>query len=667
MPLLRESKSEIGSPYLLQHADNPVDWWSWGPDALALAQSLDRPIFLSIGYASCHWCHVMAHESFENPEIAALLNGSFVAIKVDREERPDVDALFMAATQTLSGQGGWPMSVFLTPDKRPFMAGTYYPPEDRHGQVGFRRLLLAMDDAWKNQRAAVEEQAEQLSQSSAREVSFLDHLSATGPSFNLGEARSLLREQLLARADDQGGFGAAPKFPRPSFVEALLHFSDDASRACVARTLDAMARGGIYDHLRGGFARYSVDAQWHVPHFEKMLSDQALLARVYFRAHRARPDRPEWRDVALDTLRFVIRDLSYESAFASSLDADADGVEGSHVTWTPAEIQNELLAANLDETLPRILDRYRITTPGLFEGRSIPRLREGEPFVAPTELLASLDALRARRAARPQPARDEKIILEWNAMTASALLQSGDPGFIEIGIALLRSLATSHFAQGAWWRTERCNAYATASDVGWLLDARLDAFEATGDDEHLGEATQLAEYLVEHFWDGDLPSPTTPRVGRGLFSQCDLADDLPVRPKEIFDGATPSAHAVGCRALARLSLASGDERFLFVAERLIELAAPLANTHPEAVVDLVLAASYVNDGVEIVIPGAANELSEHVRSLSMPNTVLVTGNGTSVLLEDREEGFAYVCRRGVCQLPAHDVKTLDDALAEVAL
>jgi uncharacterized protein YyaL (SSP411 family) len=314
-----------------------------------------------------------------------------------------------------------------------------------------------------------------------------------------------------------------------------------------------------------------------------------------------------------------------------------------------------------------MLTRYRISAPGLFEGRSIPRLNEDEPFVTPTNLHGGLEALRDARAARPQPVRDEKIILEWNAMTASALLQSGEPSFVEAALALLRTLSESHFDQGAWWRTDHRNAYATASDLGWLLDARLDAFEATGDDEHLSVATQLAEYLLEHFWDGELPTPIEARAGRGLFSQCDLADDLPVRPKEIFDGATPSAHAVGCRALSRLALASGDERFLFVAERLIELAAPLARSHPDAVVDLVLAAAYVDDGVEIVIPGDANALSEHVRSLSMSHAVLVTGNGSSALLENREAGLAYVCRRGTCQLPARSVEELVDRLAEVGL
>ncbi len=665
MPLLRENKDEIGSPYLRQHADNPVDWWSWGPDAFARAVELDRPIFLSIGYASCHWCHVMAHESFENPEVARLLNDWFVAIKVDREERPDVDALYMAATQAVTGQGGWPMSVFLTPEARPFMAGTYYPPEDRHGQVGFKRLLAAMHDAWTTQRAVVDEQAAELSRASAREVSFIDHLATENPHFDLSAARALLGEDLRAQFDELGGFGGAPKFPRPSFIEALIDATDSRSRYCVERTLEAMSRGGIYDHVRGGFARYSVDAKWHVPHFEKMLSDQALLARTYLRAYQARPEFPQWREVALDTLRFVVRDLGVNGGFASSLDADADGVEGSHVTWTVDEVHQALDAAGLGGHSGDVLARYRITSPGLFEGRSIPRLEDGQPFATPPALSSSLEALREARARRAQPARDEKIILEWNAMFASALLRSGDRQLEGIGRDLLTTLARTHWRNGVWWRTERRNSYATASDVGWLLDANVDAFELTGDHTFLLTATALARYLVEHFWDGEVPSAQSPEQGRGLFSQSDLAADLPVRPKEIFDGATPSAHAVGTRALARLALCSGEDPFLVVAQRLVAVAAPLLVAHPKAVVDLVLAAGFATDGIEVVVPGASNELSEHVRSLSMSHAVLVTGDGPSALFEGRSAGLAYVCRRGVCRLPASTVIELDARLAEV--
>src|ERR1700722_3232105 len=335
MPLLRDVRAELGSAYLLDHVDNPVAWRTWSNDTLDEARQRDLPIFLSIGYAACHWCHVMAHESFEDVAIAKRLNESFVPIKVDREERPDVDALYMAATQLVSGHGGWPMSVFLVPDGRPFMAGTYYPPVERHGQASFTTLLNAMSEAWTNRRDVVEHQAKELSSAIEREVSFIDHLAPYVEALDLAASRQRLRNELVDRFDADGGFGDAPKFPRPSYVEALLAFDDPRARFAVGQTLDAMSRRGLYDHLRGGFARYSVYAQWHVPHFEKMLSDQALLARTYLRAAKAIPEHPEWREVALDTIAFVLSDLALESGFASALDADAGGVEGSHVTWTP--------------------------------------------------------------------------------------------------------------------------------------------------------------------------------------------------------------------------------------------------------------------------------------------------------------------------------------------
>ncbi|MEO9181097.1 MAG: thioredoxin domain-containing protein, partial [Acidimicrobiales bacterium] len=532
--------ASASSAYLRQHAENPVDWRTWGHEALEEAVRLDRPIFLSVGYAACHWCHVMAHESFEDPDVAALLNEFFIPVKVDREERPDVDALYMAATQLLSGHGGWPMSVFLTPDARAFMAGTYYPPVDRHGQVGFTRLLNAMHDAWVNQRGAVEQQAAELQEGIGREVSFIDHLAPYAESLDLSVTRQRLRNELVERVDVDGGFGDAPKFPRPSYAEALIDFDDPESRTVLERTLDAMSRRGLYDHLRGGFARYSVDGTWHVPHFEKMLSDQALLARTYLRAAAVIPEHDEWRDVAFDTIKFVLTDLSLPRGFASSLDADAGGVEGSHVTWTPDEVREALESDGRNDDVLGALTRWRITDPGEFEGRSIPRLANGAMFMTPLSLEEARNALRRTRAARPQPLRDEKVILEWNAMFASALLRSGHPEFKEDGVALLRSLTRTHFANDSWWRTEDQKAYASAGDVAWLLDASLDAFELRGDDEWIVSATALANYLLAHYWDGDVPSSTRPDVGGGVFAQSDLVTDLGLRTKEIFDGATPS-------------------------------------------------------------------------------------------------------------------------------
>jgi hypothetical protein len=662
MPLLREAKDQLGSPYLAQHADNPVDWWSWGLDAFERARELDRPIFLSIGYASCHWCHVMAHESFEDPQVARLLNDSFISVKVDREERPDVDALYMAATQLVSGHGGWPMSVFLLPDGRPFMAGTYYPPQDRHGQVGFSRLLSAMIDAWGHQRDAVTTQASELQAAIEREVSFVDRLATPSGALDLRAARQLLRDEIVARVDEEGGFGDAPKFPRPSYIEALLGF-DGESRSALARTLDAMSRRGLYDHLRGGFARYSVDAQWHVPHFEKMLSDQALLARAYLRAARADPSHPEWRDVALDTLGFVVSDLRVGSGYASSLDADAAGIEGSHITWSVVEVASALRDAGLSGDLGRVLSRWRITDPGLFEGRSIPRLGAGEPFVTPDELRAARDALRAARAQRVQPSRDEKVILEWNAMFASGCLISAEPSLVARGLELLESLPATHFERAAWWRTEHREAHASASDVAWLLDARLDAFETTGEDRWLEGAREIAGYLLSHYWDGEVPTSGSPHVGAGLFSSSDLVADLRIRPKEIFDGATPSSHAVACRALARLALCDADAGMLCVAQRLVELASAMIATHPSAVPDLVSAAGFALEGVEIVVPGEPNELSDHVRLMPMSDSVLITGSGSSPLLGEREAGLAYVCRAGACGLATRSLDELDEQLA----
>jgi uncharacterized protein len=653
------------SAYLRQHAENPVDWWTWDQAALDEAARLDRPIFLSIGYAACHWCHVMAHESFEDPAVAAILNEHFVAIKVDREERPDVDALYMAATQLVSGHGGWPMSVFLVPDGRPFMAGTYYPPVERHGQASFTTLLNAMSEAWTNRRDVVEHQAKELSSAIEREVSFIDHLAPYVETLDLVTVRARLRDELVDRFDADGGFGDAPKFPRPSYVEALLAFDDPRARFAVGQTLDAMSRRGLYDHLRGGFARYSVDAQWHVPHFEKMLSDQALLARTYLRAAKAIPEHPEWREVALDTIAFVLSDLAIDGGFASALDADAGGEEGSHVTWTPDEVGAALAHDGLDGDLEPTLRRWRVESPGAFEGRSIPRLAEAEPFLTPAALTPARESLRRVRAQRAQPGRDEKIILEWNAMFASALFEVREAPYVEQGAALLRSLSRTHFSEGVWWRTESRRAHAGASDVAWMLDAHVDAFEATGDDEWLDVAATLAPYLLEHYWDGELPSTNTPHIGAGIFSRSDLVHDLHARPKEIFDGATPSSHATSCRALARFALCTGDVASLVVAQRLVELAAPLLAQHPGAVPDLVEAAGFALSGVEVVIPGDANDLSAYMDAHYAPRAVLVAGSGSSDLLVERESGVAYVCQAGVCQLPVTSVADLATQLRNV--
>ncbi|HSN02926.1 MAG TPA: thioredoxin domain-containing protein [Acidimicrobiales bacterium] len=664
MPRLRDVKEQLGSPYLRDHADNPVDWWAWGEDALELARSSERPIFLSVGYAACHWCHVMAHESFEDDETAALLNEHFVPIKVDREERPDVDALYMTATQLSSGHGGWPMSVFMLPDGRPFFTGTYFPPNDRPNQVGFPRLLRALANAWQVQRSAVIDQAAELGDALVREVAFVDHLVAHDGELDLDAARGRLRDELIDTLDPDGGFSGAPKFPHPGLVAALIE-ADDTGADAVALTLDAMARRGLYDHVGGGFARYCVDRQWHVPHFEKMLIDQALLARTYANAAR-RYAREDWRDVAVSTLSFVVAELAVPGGYAASLDADAGGLEGGHVTWTPDEVANALRSGGRSEDLSLVLERWTITEAGDLEGRSVPRLGPNEPFLTPKDLAGALDALRDARAQRVQPARDDKVILEWNAQFASACLSLRDTTYRSVALDLLEGLGATHVADGVLYRTQHHGAHATLADVAALADAHLDAFEATGEDLWLRRARESADYLLAHYWDGEVPTAQHPHLGAGVFSSSDLATDLLARPKEIFDGAGPSGHATATRALARLALVDADPDRLAVAQRLVALVATLISQHPRAVSDLVSAARFALDGVEIVVPGPPSELLEHLRLSVVPRSVLITGSNSSPLLDGRQTGAAYLCRGGSCQLPARSVAELSSQLEELA-
>ncbi len=652
------------SAYLRQHATNPVDWWPWGRAALDRARELDRPILLSIGYAACHWCHVMAHESFENADIAEYLNEHFVAIKVDREERPDIDAIYMAATQLVTGHGGWPMTVFLLPDGRPFLAGTYYPPADRPGATGLPRLLHAVRDAWTNERDLVSAQAEQLDAALRRDVSFVDHLVPSSEPIDLDLIRRRLRDELVAQVDESGGFGRAPKFPRPSFVEALLDGGDESATSAADQTLHAMARGGLYDHFGGGFARYSVDDRWRVPHFEKMLSDQALLALCYLRASRV-SSSAEWREVALATLGFVRRELATAEGYASSLDADANGVEGSHITWTPDEVASVLGAEQQTEFIDKALARWQITPSGNLDGRSVPALAVGEPFVTPTSLASAHRALRAARGRRPQPTCDDKVVLEWNAMLARALLASNDRDFVDEGRALLETLHTTHFVAGDWYRIGDRGARATASDLAWLIDADIDAFELGGEDRWLERASEAAAYLLAHHWDGPPPTSGAPVTGNGLFESSDLVTDVLVRTKTLFDGATPSGHAVATRALARLGLITERADLLGAARRLVEMARDVLIHHPTSVPDLVGAAGFALEGVEVVIPGPPNPLSDHVRLKSMRNAVLVTGTGSSPLLAGREPGWAYVCRGSICQMPVRTVDELDQQLHSI--
>ena len=651
-PLVANRLTGASSAYLRQHADQPVDWWPWGAEPFEEARRRDVPVFLSVGYAACHWCHVMAHESFDDPEVADALNRDFVAIKVDREERPDVDAIYMAATVASTGQGGWPMSVFLLPDRRPFLAGTYFPPVDRGGIVGFPTLLHVVSDAWRHRRAEVVTQAEEFSDAVERHVSVADRLAPVPDRIEVPELRRRLRASVAKRITPAGGLGGAPLFPRPSLVLALAE-GEASERASAFRVLDAMSHGGLYDHLDGGFARYCVDDEWRVPHFEKMLSDQSLLAEAYAILGR-RHDVEEWRAVARSTLDFVVRRMEVAGGFASSLDADADGVEGGHVVWSP-DVAAGVLDARPDADAART--RWNLHGSHDINGGWVPRLAPAAPFRTPTELLDVEDALRNQRSLRTQPGRDDKVVLEFNSMLARSLFATGDADDARRGRELLDQLAATHGGT-TWWRTADHGAPATAGDLAWYVDALVSAYEVDGDDRWIDRATVVADYLLDHHWDGERPRAGRPDVGGGVFLSADGVTDVPWRVKDVTDGSVPSSYAITARSLARLALVTGDLDRLSVAQRLVGLLAALAGEQPAAVPDLIEAAGFAFEGVQVVVPGGPHPLTAQVRSLAVPRTVLITGSGRSPLLEGRREGWAYVCVGTRCSLPLADGEAL---------
>jgi uncharacterized protein len=652
------------SPYLRQHAENPVEWFPWGDEALERAAKEDKPIFLSIGYASCHWCHVMAHESFEDEATAADLSRWFVSVKVDREERPDLDSLYMAATQALTGSGGWPMSVFCTPDGRPFYAGTYFPPEERHGMPSFRRVVAALGQAWEEDREQVLTQADALVDAVRQEVGLAEALGAAGPAGlpTVDLVPDALIDQVVAglapNFDPQwGGFGPAPKFPRPTLIELCLrHYrrtGSERSRQMALTTLDAMAAGGIYDHLVGGFCRYSTDNRWLVPHFEKMLTDQALLARAYLHAWQE-TGHDDYLTVATETLDFVLRDLSTpEGALFSSFDADAGGIEGSHATFTLAELR---------EALPEHLagpaaEWYGITETGNWEGRSIPVRPVGAPLRRPPEMEEARRLLAATRATRVQPARDEKVLTEWNAMAAATLAEAasatGSALYAqraqEIGEFLLSALYRDGRLMRSW-QGGRARHLAVAADHAWLLEACLRLSELTGEQRWRTRALQVRHELLSRFWDDE---------AGGFFTTGDDAETLIVRPKEFIDGAVPAANSVAVLALLRADALDGDPTGRRAVERTLTLARPLLERHPGALADLVAALPMVRARQEILVTGDRPDLLAEVRRHWLPAAVVAWGEPDgSPLFADRPPGAAYVCHGFACDAPATEVATL---------
>ena len=660
------------SPYLRQHADNPVHWQQWTPAALAEAARRDVPILLSIGYAACHWCHVMAHESFEDDDVAAVANDGFVCIKVDREERPDLDAVYMNATVAMTGHGGWPMTCFLTPDGRPFFCGTYYPKPQ------FLQLLAAVAETWSARRDEVEQASEQITSELRRMASGFP---GAGPDVDQapGVDETLCDHAVAAVLRDEdtsrGGFGPAPKFPPSALLEALLR-AHERTRSpmpldTVARTCTAMARGGIYDQLAGGFARYSVDADWIVPHFEKMLYDNALLLRVY--AHWARrTGNPLARRIAAETAAFIINDLGADQMFTSSLDADAAGSEGSTYVWTP-----EQLIDALGQTDGRwAAEIFGVTERGTFEhGASVLQLpATSDPIAAEASRFERVrSTLLSARSARPQPPRDDKVVTAWNGLAITALAEAGvalgDRGLLDAAVRCASAVVDLHLVDGRLRRaslgTRVGDSVAILEDHAMLATGLLALYQLDGDESWLTHATGLIDLALSYFADPDRP-------GRWFDTAAD-AEALMVRPADPVDGATPSGAASIAEALltaAHLVDADRATRYREAAATTLLSHSPLLDRAPRAAGHwLAVAEAAVRGPLQVAVAtaGADSELLAAARRIAPGGAVVVGGAVDSTVLlsgRDRVRGVdaAYICRGTVCDLPVTTAAELASAL-----
>jgi uncharacterized protein YyaL (SSP411 family)/aryl-alcohol dehydrogenase-like predicted oxidoreductase len=670
------------SPYLLQHAYNPVDWYPWGPEALQAAKEKNRPILLSIGYSACHWCHVMERESFENDATAELMNRHFVCIKVDREERPDLDEIYMQATVAMNhGQGGWPMTVFLTPEQEPFFAGTYFPPEDRWGRPGFGTLLKKIADYWRTDAAGIHAQAKEMT---AR-------LKGAGriPS-PISVSESML-EEAVAQFNGEfdktyGGFGAAPKFPPAAGLSLLLRChrrsGDAQALAMVTKTLDMMAAGGIYDHIGGGFARYSTDARWLVPHFEKMLYDNALLARVYVEAYQV-TKKPLYRQVAIETLDYVLREMTGPSGGCySATDADSEGVEGKFFVWTPADVRTAL---NDDEAARRFCALYDITEAGNWEHTNIPnRLRPIEDVAKQVdltidELLETVSwakpALYRARQQRIPPGLDDKVITAWNGMMLSAMAEAarvfGEHRYREAAQRTADFLLQTHAGpDGRLLRTSRAGrAHLSAylEDYAFLAEGLLDLYEAGASERYLQAAARLAGFLISDFLDAE---------HGGFFTTAKHHESLILRAREGTDGAIPSANAVAASALARLSFHFDRQDWREAAIGAVRAYGRQITRYPRAFAKSLALVDFLTEGpVELAFVGEDQQeglgaLRRAVADEYLPNRIVATAapdqpSSLPLLTAKRlVEGkpALYICRNFSCRQPLTDPRSVADAL-----
>jgi uncharacterized protein YyaL (SSP411 family) len=689
------------SPYLLQHAYNPVDWHPWGEEAIAKARREDKPIFLSIGYSTCHWCHVMERESFESPEIAALLNQWFVSIKVDREEHPDLDQVYMSAVTAMTGRGGWPLTVVLTPELQPFFGGTYFPPERRWQMPGMRELLPALAEAWRTRR-------EELTGSAGRlTASLREQLSSSGePAPVTVELLHAAFNQAVASFDPvAGGFGGAPKFPRSHELSFLLRYwaRTRAAQALeiVTTTLDHLIRGGIHDHLGGGFHRYATDGRWLVPHFEKMLYDQALLARTFLEAYRVTA-REDYAEAAREIFAYVLRDLSGpEGGFCSAEDADSEGREGAFYVWTPAEVLGALGTED-GELFNRF---YGVTREGNFsaeggsasggEGSNVLHIERPLPEFAalnalePAALAGRLSSCRARllaaRSARPRPHRDDKILTSWNGLMIAALAYGAatleEPAYLEAARRAARFVLSSLRREGRLLRRYRdgdARYPATLEDHAFFLDGLLELYAADFDAAWLAEAAALAEQMLARFYD-------EPRGGFFLRG----ADEPPllIRAKEPYDGATPSGNSMAVWTLLRLARLTGNRRFEAAARTTLEVFSGRLAQFPFAFPQMLTAADFaLGPSREIVIAGASDaaetqQMLRAVRARFLPRAVAAwhqpgpTGRALEavapfVAAQQPLDGrpTAYICEQFVCRLPVTDAERFIEQLEkEVAM
>ena len=659
------------SPYLRQHADNPVDWFEWGEEAFAEAARREVPVFLSVGYAACHWCHVMAHESFEDPGTAQVLNERFVSIKVDREERPDVDAVYMQATQGLTGHGGWPMSVFLTPERLPFYAGTYFPPAPRHGMPSFQQVLGAITDAWDERRDEVHRSASTIVGELAKR--------------RIGPVPGTLTEQDCAAAVTRlqgefdaatGGFGGAPKFPPSMVLEALLRDGGEPAMTMVARTATAMARGGIYDQLGGGFARYSVDADWVVPHFEKMLYDNALLLGAYTHWWRRTQDPLAMRVVA-ETVDWLLTEMrTPEGAFAASLDADSLDLhghlhEGAYYVWTPSQLV-EVLG---EEDGAWAAEVFRVTPDGTFEAGASTLQLPVDP-ADPARLAFLRDRLREARAKRARPARDDKVVAAWNGWLVDSLVSAAmvfdRPEWLATAVEAAEAVWRLHWQDGRLRRASRDDrpgsAPGIAEDYAALAQAAVRLASATGDAGWLDRARSLVAVLLEQFDDG----------GAGFFDTAADAERMYTRPHDPTDNATPSGLSAAIHALRLLAELTGEAAYADRADRAAASVGGLAAQAPRFAGWLLadaISALPARRPVQVAIVGphdrARADLVRAAWRQAPAGSVVLAGEPDQLgfaLLADRPlrdgRATAYVCRGFVCKLPVISAEELVDQLEE---